>query len=1229
MGPLQLTVMESGYPVYQSLPPPVQTVTTLQSYSTIFASQADGLLGEIYLPHLVDQSATPGAKTLQVSITPLTSAGTGSVSTGTVTSVFPMTSDGRGGEYLVKFDTPLPILKQNLYSLNIKFVSGTGNIAVYGSAPALESSWDDALPQPINGYGPFDYYNGIYQGDLNFEMYNDDNLDKLKRFETTLDEANYIFISSNRQWATTVRVPQRYPLTIDYYRNLLGCPADQSIIWCYSVAQPGMFTGNLGYKLVAVFQSNPNLGSIQINDQFAEEAFTVYDHPKVMIFEKEASYSSQTVRNILGAVDLSNVIHVTPREAGSLPPPPKTLMLSSSLMAEQTAGGTWSQLFDWNAIQNKYQAVGVIIWYLAVFLLGLLVYPLFRIAFPGLSDRGYPLARTAGLLLLSFLVWIGGSEGIPFTRVTITVAILILALIGGALAFYQRKQLKEEWRSKSRYFLMVEGLVLAFFVVDLLIRLGNPDLWHPYYGGEKPMDFSFFNAVIKSTTFPPYDPWFAGGYINYYYYGYVIVGVLVKWLGIAPSIAYNLILPTLFAMVAMGAFSFGWNIIQSRKRPDDPFQDAADPDPDPEPESTPDSPQSEVSPAAVGCRSGLTPLTRLKKIIYVESAPDPFSESTSKGERLAVFGHPFWIGLASSIGLLILGNLGTVRMIWQALQKLAAPGGNITDGSIFTHWLWSIQGFFVFLSGTGLPITTSDWYWVPSRAISTAGGNEITEFPFFTFIYADLHAHLIALGITILALIWALAIILGRAHWGEKDGKGKFIGPVVSLFLGALIIGSLRPTNTWDYPTYLAIGIVALVYTLWRYFVPRSPDTVFGLQPMVQRLLVVVIGAAALFGLSLVLFEPFTRWYGQAYEAFAVWTGGHTPFWSYLTQWGLFLFIIVTWMAWETYDWMKFTPMSSLVKLRPYLLLIEVAALILVGAAVYLTIIMKIQIAWVVIFLAGWAAVLIIRPGQADAKRAVLFMIGTALVLTLFVELFVLVGDIGRMNTVFKFYYQAWTLFALSAGAGFGWLIKSLPRWHFSTRMVLQTAGLVLVAGAALYPITAAPSKIRDRMAPNAPHTLDGMTYMAYSTYTDPGTGVTFQLNQDYLAIRWMQENVQGSPVIVEGNTPEYRWGSRFTIYTGLPGVVGWNWHERQQRASLPSNLVTDRIAEITNFYTTTNQQVASNFLQKYNVQYIIVGQLERAYYPGPGIDKFSEWNGVLWQQVYQDGQTAIYKVLR
>ena len=74
------------------------------------------------------------------------------------------------------------------------------------------------------------------------------------------------------------------------------------------------------------------------------------------------------------------------------------------------------------------------------------------------------------------------------------------------------------------------------------------------------MDFSYFNAVIKSTYFPPYDPWFSGGYINYYYFGYVIAAIPTKLLGILPAITYNLLVPTLFAMTGVGAFCVSYNL---------------------------------------------------------------------------------------------------------------------------------------------------------------------------------------------------------------------------------------------------------------------------------------------------------------------------------------------------------------------------------------------------------------------------------------------------------------------------------------------------------------------------------------------------------------------------------------------------------------------------------------------------------------------------------------------
>jgi uncharacterized membrane protein len=134
-------------------------------------------------------------------------------------------------------------------------------------------------------------------------------------------------------------------------------------------------------------------------------------------------------------------------------------------------------------------------------------------------------------------------------------------------------------------------------------------------------------------------------------------------------------------------------------------------------------------------------------------------------------------------------------------------------------------------------------------------------------------------------------------------------------------------------------------------------------------------------------------------------------------------------------------------------------------------------------------------------------------------------------------------------------------------------------------------------------------------------------LSQDYRAIRWMQDNIQGTPVIVEANTPEYRWSNRYTIYTGLPSVVGWNWHQRQQRGVVSGEWVTQRVDQIRAFYTTESKQVTVDFLQRYDVKYIILGQLERGDYKGTGLAKFEQWNGDLWEAVYRDGDTVIYEV--
>ncbi|MGB2957012.1 MAG: DUF2298 domain-containing protein [Anaerolineales bacterium] len=1118
------------------------------SWLTTFEMKEEGALTAVYFPEIINENPSVNPLTLEITLNDQEGVVLGSES-----GLFSFNLGKSEGQ--IKLSAPVDLEAGKVYQLRVSVKDPAGAIILRGTGIANESSWDDGLPLRMDGYDP---YGGVYRGGLNFEMYWDDNPEKLDRFISTLNQAEYILITSSRQWATTTRIPERYPLTTEYYRQLVGCPIEISVEQCYNRALPGTYQGNLGFELIQTFQSNPHLGLIEINDQPAEEAFTVYDHPKVFIFKKSTNFDLSPAAEILSAVDLTKVIHITPKQADTHP---GDLMLPPERLNEQREGGTWSDLFNPDALHNRSQVSAAILWYLSVFILGLLVYPLMRFVLSGLKDSGYPLARTFGMLLLSYLVWLAGSSGIPFLRTTILGVVLILA-IGGLIAGYiQRESLLEEWRKRKGYYLIIELLAVSIFILALLIRFGNPDLWHPWKGGEKPMDFSYFNAVIKSTSFPPYDPWFAGGYINYYYYGYVFVGVLVKFLGIMPSIAYNLILPTLFMMLGLGAFSLVWNLM-------------------------------------IG---------------------DPESGEDHKG-------LPLLAGGAGVLGMVIFGNLGVIRMFLQGLQRLASAGVNVLEGNFFQRLKWTLLGVVQLFQTKSLHYRLDEWYWNPSRAIGGEHGGPITEFPFFTFLYGDLHAHFIALPLTVLAIAWALSIVKSTQNPQQKSaGLGKILA--VSSF-GALAVGVLRPTNTWDFYPYLVLGIAALAYSWWRG--KSSQDSWF--RHALQMVVFVL--------LAFLLFKPYADWYGQGYNSIKPWFGSNTPLNDYFTHWGLFIFVILSWMVYETIDWMASTPVSALSNLTKYRELIVAVILILLVIMIGLGISLEnkidiggftilgsgVHIIWFVLPLMVWAGILIFRPGMPLAKQIVLFLTGTSLAMTLMVELIYIEGDIGRMNTVFKFYLQAWTLFAVSAAACIGWLSISLKKWNVKFRRIWQVFLIILITGAAIYPLLGGVAKIKDRMASNAPHTLDGMTFMQFALYADLNT--TIDLSQDYDAIRWMQDNVEGSPVIVEANQVEYHWATRYTVYTGLPGVVGWNWHQRQQRTTTPHEWVFSRVEDVNLFYDTTDLGFAQDFLEKYGVQYIILGQLERANYLAEGIEKFKAAEGILWTLVYHDQETTIYQTL-
>lgn len=1052
----------------------------------------------------------------------------------------------------------------------------------------MNEHWDDLLPISTNGRNAYgSYYTEVSGGQR--PVTHQDNDDKRREALQWLDEADYIMISSQRALWHLPRLPLMYPLMVRYYE------------W--------LFDGTLGFELVAQFHATHQIGPLYFSDTggaiawgaapdvgwppppewAAEEAFSVYDHPPVWIFRKTAAYNHERAAAMLGSVDLSNPIFMNPLQATQAP---NGLMLTAERWATQRAGGTFGDIFAVDGALNRHPALAALVWWLAVIGLGWLAFPITFVLLRGLPDKGYALARILALLFISYFGWILASyDVLPNTRGTLLLGTAVMGLLSLLLYLRHRREIAA-WVGQNVAYIGVAELVgVLLYLLLIGVRLGNPDVWDVIWGGEKPMDLSYFTAVLKSTTFPPYDPWHAGGYINYYYYGFVYVGSLTKLLGVIPALAYNLILPMLFSFTGLGVFSIAYNLVASR---------------------------------APSTSSGDDPSVSLGDDPSVSSAGTGSATSSETTPHSALHSRAIAAGLIAMTLAVLLGNLAQVGVLGNAWYR----AGNDALGNVplVGTLLRTLDGGVKIIGGQPAPIYPGDWFWTASRAINANPGEvgPITEFPFFTFLYGDLHAHMISLPLTLLALGWAVALALRAPASGV--GRRVLGGEVAAQWLlGGLAIGALRATNTWDWPTYLVIGGLAVAYWVWR-----KENGRFTLSAILQT----IILAALLFSLSVLAFWPFATHYGTAYSSVSLWGGSYTYLKNYLTVYGLFLLFVVTHLAREFRAWTRTWTLDGLRRFEPG------GAALIVALVAYVVLLLALVargywIAPVVLTLIVTAGLLGLRRELPPARRIVLILIAAALGLTLAVEIVVLDGDVGRMNTVFKFYMQVWILLSVVGGVTAVWLWPSLPRRGNVTRLLWQTTLGLLLCAAFLYPVLATQAKWNVRMNKDAPHTLDGMAFMQTTSYADTNNS-TIPLVYDYEAIQWMYRNIDGSPVIVEGHShsnggfSEYRSiTSRVAMYTGLPAVVGWDWHQRQQRATVPGWLVSNRVSEVNAFYNTTNMQQALNFLRKYEVQYVYAGQLEWVYYSPEGMNKFDEMVQLGYlQEVHRNKGVSVYRVV-
>jgi uncharacterized membrane protein len=207
----------------------------------------------------------------------------------------------------------------------------------------------------------------------------------------------------------------------------------------------------------------------------------------------------------------------------------------------------------------------------------------------------------------------------------------------------------------------------------------------------------------------------------------------------------------------------------------------------------------------------------------------------------------------------------------------------------------------------------------------------------------------------------------------------------------------------------------------------------------------------------------------------------------------------------------------------------------------------------------------------------------------------------SRMNTIFKFYYQAWALWSLAAAFGFVLMVKELRGLTLAVFSVVMS--VVMVAGLT-YPALSLPNKTENFSLAN--RTLDGAAYLP-NYYPD-----------DYAAIQWLTDAPQGT--VVEAVGGSYTEFARVATYSGQPTVLGWPGHESQWRGGYKE--MGSRNDDIKRLYETPNWVETQALIQQYGIHYIYIGSLEHATY-NVNETKFAR----NLAEIYRQGAVVIYEV--
>ena len=511
-------------------------------------------------------------------------------------------------------------------------------------------------------------------------------------------------------------------------------------------------------------------------------------------------------------------------------------------------------------------------------------------------------------------------------------------------------------------------------------------------------------------------------------------------------------------------------------------------------------------------------------------------------ERLDdVRGGPVAAGVAAVIVCLILGNLAGVR-----------------------EWLDAAN-----------PPGDYDWF-APSRVIP----GTINEFPWFSLLLGDLHAHVLALPFTFVALGFALQVALvgprGDAVWrGVAEGLAA-----------GLAIGALYAINTWSYP--VAAGLLVLAAVIWL----RSPESE-------GRRAYAVVWVALVLVASLVFVLPFLIEYDEAARGIAF-VDERRSFTRFTGDQALLYGIFAA-------------PLAAAFAARVLATRRALRTLVwsAVAAIFVLSLLAPVDLAGVAALTALLAVALfaLVSNELSAPERFLWLLISGGLICVLLPEVVYVRdafdgSDLFRMNTVFKLGYHAWILFAVAAACALLWAGAWLPRRAWP---VWATLTVVLLLLGAVYPYAGTYAR-KDGFARSP--TLDGLDWLKPSAPGDPA------------AIDWLRANTPGDAVVLEAVGEDYSaFGhGRISTFTGRPTVLGWPGHELQWEHP-PGTREND----VQTLYTTTDLARARELISRYDVRYVVFGPIERTTYGDPGLGKWDQ----LGRKVFDREGTAIWQLQR